>query len=154
MPVNKMMVFPLGVMIVVSLFAVVYSGLTYSDTLPEQTNFGNITFNDTSSDQTATGGTDTGIVSIDFWTVFTAIIILGGSIAIGIASGIAAFGFHLSERAQSLIFNSSLFLGLWVSLSVIILDIIFGSTVLMIGYIGLSIMYMVGLGMGLGEVDN
>ena len=53
-----------------------------------------------------------------------------------------------------MIFNSSLFLGLWVSLSVIILDIIFGSTVLMIGYIGLSIMYMVGLGMGLGEVDN
>jgi len=139
---NKMMLFPLGFMFLLSVYAVMHTGATFEGTT------GNY-----SSQEIEIGGEpgdiyieEAGSYSFDIWDIGGAYIILAAAISVGILAGVKVLGSGLSTMSQSLIFNGILFIGLWACLSIVASDFFFSGTIFLIIWVCLTSIYTIGMG--------
>lgn len=146
---NKLLMFPLAFMFILTIYATVYSG-TYSGT-------------GHSADYTNQSGTEiqgeSGTVEIpnadtqDFniWDSGAgyAMVILVAAIAIGIVAGIKILGSGLSDMSQGMIFNGILFLGLWSCLTIVSSAFLFYTEIVTILWMFITMIYIIGLGIHL-----
>jgi hypothetical protein len=143
---NKLLIFPMGFMFVLTLFSLLYVGGTYtadSQNYSSQQGFqtdnktGYVTI-PTAKQQTFNISTATGIM-----------LILTIAIAIGIVAGIKVLGSGLSDPSQSMIFNGILFGGLWACLSIVSSQFLFDTMPATMLWMTLTIVYIIGMGIHL-----
>ena len=145
---NKMMLIPLGIMLVLTMFVAIYTG---------QMTTGTGTTEDYSNSSGIDTGEGTGYVDIpsggshtfNIWSTEGVVAILITAIAVGIIAGIKVLGSGLSDMSQSLIFNGVLFGGLWACLSIVSSTIFFINPITEIFWVFLTISYIVGMGIHL-----
>lgn len=133
---NKMLIFPMTIMLILTIYIAVATLTEYSSDMPD--------FEDIVG-----GGT-----SINIWELGGAVVILLVSVSISIACGIGTFMVDLSENAQKIIFNMSLFGGLWASLTMIANDFFFHTLILTLIWLGLTMIYVVGIGFQIQGVEG
>ena len=81
----------------------------------------------------------------NIWLVTGAIVIIVAAIAIGIVSGIQFLGSGLSIKAQSLLITSFIYLGLWGCLTIVVSSIMFDNILSTAAWLGLTVMFALGL---------
>lgn len=140
---NKLLIFPLGIMFMLTVYAVAYTGDTATGNSENFSDASHIGVN---------GTADFGEVNIqketfNIWGATGAMVILIASIGVGIVAGIKLLGSGLSDTAQTLIYQSILFLGLWACLSVMTSQIMFAESIITFVWVGLTIMFIIGLGL-------
>lgn len=146
-PLNKLMIFPLAFMFILSVYAMVDTGLTYQGASQNYSDSDQFEINETGSSKTgAVKIPRAGTQTFDLWDGSYAIAIILAAISIGIVAGIKVLGSGLNELAQSLIFNSVLFLGLWACVSAISGDYLFDNAFMTMFWIGITVTYVIGLG--------
>lgn len=142
---NKMMIFPLGFMLILTLFSALYSSGSYIGSSEDYSNVTGISVDDANRTvQIPNAGSKT----FNIWTsgLGYAMVILYAAIATGTIAGIKFLGSGLSDLSQSIIFNSILFLGLWAVLSVASSHYMFDSSVTIFIWVGMTTVYIVGMG--------
>ena len=142
---NKLLIFPMAFMFLLTIFATVYTGIYYSGQTGDYSNqSGTEIQGETGTVEIPNAGTKT----YNIWQSGTgyAMVILIGAVAIGIIAGIKILGSGLSDPSQSMIFNGILFLGLWACLTVISSQFLFDTSIAIILWISLTMIYVVGLG--------
>jgi hypothetical protein len=148
---NKLLIFPLAFMFILTLFSAIYSSETYTGYSAEY-----------SPDEIIMINNDTGEVNIpsaqpqsfDMWETTGAMVIIVAAIAVGIVAGITVLGSGISERAQSLIYNGILFLGLWSCLTIISSRFFLGSLIPTMFWISLTVIYLIGFGLHTSNADS
>ena len=139
---NKLMLFPLLILTVISIYAFVGGGNVTGGGAYANTS-GDITVNgSTSSYDSGTGG----LFSFDLFSGDGLLIVLIALVAVGILLGIGLFGSGLSDFSQNLVIKSVAFFGLWSAL------VLFSSSIITDGtgiygvliYFGLTLLYGVG----------
>jgi hypothetical protein len=144
-PVNKLLVFPLAFMFLLTIYSVVDTGshgTGYSEDYKNSTGL---------KTDSKTGYVDVpnaGSKSFSIWdnNAGASMVIFIAAIAIGVIAGIKILGSGLSGLSQSMIFNSVLFLGLWACLSVIAGVYLFSQEMTGILWVGLTTVYIIGMG--------
>jgi hypothetical protein len=143
---NKLLIFPMSFMFLLTIFSTVYTGVYYSGQSSDYSSqSGTEIQGETGTVEIPSGGIET----YNIWESGTgyAMIILIGAITVGIIAGIKILGSGLSDPSQSMIFNGILFLGLWACLTVISSQFLFDSAIAIILWISLTMIYVIGLGM-------
>jgi hypothetical protein len=131
---NKLMIIPLGFMLILTIITVSYTGATYINSI----------------NNTTIPGADP--QSFDIWGLQGALIILIAAIAVGTVAGISILGSGLSDTSQKMIFNSVLYVGLWAVLTVVTSTLVFGSgIVFLLLYVVFTIMFVIGFA---GEINS
>jgi hypothetical protein len=145
---NKMMLIPLGFMLVLTMFAAIYTGNmeTATGTTDDYSNSSGI---DTSEGSGYVDIPSGGSHTFNLWSTEGVIAILITAIAVGIVAGIKVLGSGLSDMSQSLIFNGVLFGGLWACLSIVSSTIFFINPITEIFWVFLTISYIIGMGIHL-----
>jgi len=141
---NKLLIFPIGFMFLLTMYAVVYTGSTYSgDTENYQSQNGTIVQGESGSVYIPNAGSK----SFDIWDSLagSAMVIIAGALAVGVISGIRILGSGLSEMSQSLVFNAIIFLGIWACLTVFAQDFLFDSIMTKLLWVALTLIYCIGL---------
>jgi len=83
--------------------------------------------------------------TLNIWSINGVLIILGIALAAGMVAGITVLGSGVSGFAESLIFSSILYLGLWGCLTIISSSFFFNNgPLVMIIWVGLTMLYVVG----------
>lgn len=139
---NKLMTFPLLILVIVTVYAFLGGGNVTGGGAYVNTS-GDITVNGTTS--TFDGGTG-GIFSFDLFTGDGLLVVLLVLVAAAILLGISVFGSGLSEFSQNLVLKSVGFFGLWAALVLFSSSIITNGTGIygVLIYFGLTLMYGVG----------
>lgn len=150
---NKLLIIPLAVMLLLSVFVIMYSAEPETYDYETDTYTTNITINDTTSTIEVPKAGDMSINLLGGGLI----IFLGLVIAVATISGFSVFGSGLSVFSQRLIFLSAIFLGLWGALSYISYSYItdagtFG-TILWLGLTFIYILGFTGILMGGGGDD-
>ena len=154
---NKLMIMPLAFMFLLTIFAMMYTGNTYTDTTEDYSKTGELTINATEDDAGEIEIPGAGEQELNVWDnedMIGAMIIIGIAIAVGIVAGVTVLGSGLKEFSQTLIFNSILFMGLWAVLTVIASAYMFATSIATVFWFSLTTIYMIGLGIhmsGTGE---
>lgn len=130
---NKILLFPLTFMFVLMVFAMLYSEQSYNQYVLSPGSNNVVNFN------------------IDSMTTITGILVL--AITAGAAVGFNILGSGLTTYSQKLIFNSILYGGIWVALTINSSLIIFSDSYHITGllWLALSIVYLLGMGV---EINN
>lgn len=142
---NKLLMFPLAFMFLLSVFTFAYTGITLKGSSQDYSDQGGVTV------QNESGSVDipqAGSHEYNIWESDSigALVILLSAIAIGIVAGITVLGSGLKEFSQSLIFQSILFLGLWACLTVITSYFMFQNEITSIFWISLTTIFVMGFG--------
>jgi hypothetical protein len=90
----------------------------------------------------------------NIWLIGGALTIIGIAIAVGIVSGISVLGSGASVYSQKLLVISVLYIGLWASLTVITATLMFDELLTKITWIGLTMVFMLGLATLITEGDE
>jgi len=146
---NKLLIFPIGFMFLLTIYAVVYTGTTYSGSTDSYTDQnGTIVQGETGTVFIPNAGSK----NFDIWDNLAgaAMVVIAGALAVGTISGIRILGSGLSEMSQSLIFKAIIFLGLWACLTVFAQDFLFDSILTKLLWVTLTLIYCIGLGTHLG----
>lgn len=140
---NKLILFPLAFMFLLTLYSSVYGGSSSLGATEDYSHFNGITINgETSNVSTPLAGSQ----EFSIWDIQGAIVILIIAIAIGIVFGFNILDSGFSPESQRYIVISILFMGLWVSLTVMSKNYLFDSNMTMMLWIGLTISYVIGIG--------
>jgi hypothetical protein len=142
---NKLLLIPLALMVITTMISFADSGATYESVLDDR------------NPETITIGNETTTINIpnaeeqsfSIWESTGLVALLIIAIAVGTVAGVNILGSGLSDTSQMLLFNSTLFLGAWATLTVFSSNILFGSgeTIMFIFWIVLTIVYVIGLGL-------
>jgi hypothetical protein len=140
---NKLLVFPLTFMFLLTIFSLLYiGGRPYGDS-PDYS----------SPDETNITGSEagSGTVQLPDASSHKITLLAGGvllliaiAITVGIISGFHILGSGFSATSQSMIINAILFMGLWAVLAVIASDIIFQGFIAVILWMIITVMYVIG----------
>lgn len=144
---NKIMMFPMLFMFLLTAYAVVASGETYESVTDDWSETGEITHNTTVGDDTGfviIPEGDSGLINVWFTGAVLALLLI--AIAVAIIAGMKVLGTGLNAFSQTTLFNSILFLGLWTGLTVVSASFFFDTPILTMVWISLTTMYAVGLG--------
>lgn len=141
---NKLLVFPLAMMFLLTMFAFSYIGGTYG--IGNSENYSSSTGINTTEGSGTVDIPRAGTQTFTIWSSAAAMVILIAAIAVGIIAGIKVLGSGLNDTSQKMIFNSVLFLGLWACLSAVSSNFLFGLTIITFLWVGLTIMYVIGVG--------
>lgn len=139
---NKLLVFPLVIMFIVSIILYAQAAVTPEGITDDYNETSGINIdgdNRTISQPTA------GPQTLNIWTTTAAVLIIISAIAIGIASGIQALGSGLSETSQKYIMVGFIYLGLWACLTVITSTMLFETTLTTVIWFGITMIFMLGL---------
>jgi hypothetical protein len=145
---NKLLIFPLAVMFLLTIFSVIYTGEQYVGSSPDLNNNSGIII------QNETGTVDVpGADPMEFniWETTGALVILAAAIAVGIVAGFKILGSGFNEFSQSLMFNAILFLGLWAVLTIVSADLMFDTAMITLLWVGLTMTYIIGMGVHLAN---
>lgn len=145
---NKLFVLPLAFMFLVSIFVFLSTAVEPTGTNPDFTDSGEIRINETGTDSTGkinipSGGSQT----FNLWAVGGMMILLIAAIALGTVASIGIFGSGLGSLGQNLIFQSTLFLGMWSCLTIISAELMFDNVIMTLIYMVMTLMFIVGFGM-------
>ena len=139
---NKLLMFPLAVMFMVSMFIFVSLAVSPVTETGNYSNTSGIIIDDKEHYIDSDSGKSQ---SIELWAVGAFLILLGIALAAGIVSGISFVGSGLTDTSQKMIFLSIMFLGLWGALTVISTTIFFDNIVMTVIWLNLSFTFVVGL---------
>lgn len=141
---NKLLMFPMGFMFVLSIVAVITTNATFlsdpTEDYEHQT--GTIIQGDTGNITVPNAGSHT----FNMWLATGAMVILVIAISVGIIAGLNILGSGLSPVSQTMIFNATLYGGLWACLSVVSRDYLFTTTILTLLWISITVIYILGIG--------
>ena len=147
---NKMIMFPMALMLLLSVFAMIYTSTTYA---PDSTeDFSNIS-TDVDGDPTYVEIPDAGSYTFDIWGNSGFLLILAAAITVGILAGINVLGSGLSDTSQKMLFDSVLFGGIWACLSVASIDFMFVNAYTSILWLVLTMIYIIGVGSHMTQAD-
>lgn len=152
---NKLMLFPLGFMFILTIISSVYTSHTYLGSSTDMTVDGNLTITEDGAEKTGSvdiPGSES--QSFDMWGSTGAMLIIVAAIAVGILAGIQIVGSGLGEHAQALVFDGVLYFGLWACLTIIARDMLFAATITSILWITLTTTFVIGLGSHMGRADG
>jgi len=136
LPMAKLLLFPITVLMLLSIFSVVYTGETYQSSIPDEAG------NNRSSWQ---ANMESGNSAYDFWQIAGFIGILIAALAIGIAFGFKFVGSGFNDESQRMVFIAIMLMGLWAGLSLVGKDMLFNSIFTIILYVALTLMYVIGV---------
>ena len=139
---NKLLMFPLAVMFMVSMFIFVSLAVSPVTETGNYSNTSGIIIDDEEHYIDSDSGKSQ---SIELWAVGAFLILLGIALAAGIVSGISFVGSGLTDTSQKMIFLSIMFLGLWGALTVISTTIFFDNIIMTVIWLNLSFTFVVGL---------
>ena len=148
---NKLLLFPLAFMFIITIFSSISLGETYLGSSGNYSSTDEITVGNESGSVDIPGA---GEHEFDIWDSLGVIVILNVAIVIGIVAGIHILGSGITNFSQSLIFNAILFLGLWACLSVTSGMYFFTDTIAMLLWIGLTMTYVIGLSLHLNKAGD
>lgn len=137
---NKLLIIPLTFMLITTIIGMLYD--PNFDFLTSQTAVGNSTIGGNNTTVNVPGS---GTFSINIDSSAAIMAIMACAIGVGVIAGFSLFGSGLSDTSQTILFNSVIFLGLWGVLSLFASNLIFVDTVLTVLWIGLTIIYLIGL---------
>ena len=148
---NKLLLFPLTVLFLMSIFTAVFTETFYSADSP-----------DYSSDENITVGGETGSVDIpnagshtyNMWGLGGAVVILTVALTVGILAGIHVIGSGLSDTSQKMMVSGIMFGGLWACLTVISGTTFFSTTTSQLCWFGLTFVYVLGFGLHMTTGDT
>lgn len=148
---NKLVMLPLGIMLLLTIYASVYTGEEY---VTDSVDLGTV-------DEMQINGTPTGQIELpgdseefNMWGLEGAFIILIIAIALGIAAGIRVLGSGLSDEAGHIIFASTVYLGLWGVLTIVVTDFMFGTLLISMLWLILTIIYVIGVTMDINGTGD
>jgi hypothetical protein len=134
---NKLLVFPLAFLLLVTLFLTLYSGKL-------DDSGGTIHANSTGSYINTPGG---GQHNFNIWNSPTAALgIIIAAILLGGVTSIHFLGSGLGEFGNKLVFDSIMFLGIWGALTLMTFQVVFSTLMFSILWMLLTFIYVVGLG--------
>lgn len=140
---NKILMFPLAIMLLLTIFSVLYTGEEYITDTIDMSEIDSMQLNGTD-----TGGADLTVgesQEFDMWGLEGALLILIIAIAIGTVAGIKVLGSGLSDESVHILFSSTVFLGLWGVLSIVSIDFMFSVIYTVMLWLVLTIMYVIGV---------
>lgn len=148
---NKLLVFPLAFMFIITIFSLVYVGGTYSS---DTNNYSEQTGIEVPKE--GSGSTNATVKipqakqqTFDISTAQGIMLILTVAVAVGIIAGIKILGSGLSDISQSMIFTGLLFGGLWACLSIVSATFLFDTIITLMLWSIITIMYIIGMGIHL-----
>lgn len=145
---NKMMIIPLAIMLILTIFAFTYSGTQKVYDVSDEdipVSGGNLSVNNTTTEVEVPGII---LKEVDIWGVGI-IIFLTVAISVGVLLGLGILGSGFSVFSQKLVFSAILFIGLWGVLSVVCEPLIMSEGMGSFGtlsWIGLTFTYVLGFG--------
>lgn len=140
MPMNKLILFPLTLMFILTAFAFIYNGDTLTSSISE--NEYNMSINGTNATVDIPIGD---MYTFDIWGATGVMVILVAALFLGVLTGIRILGSGLSDYSQKLIFMSTVYLGLWAVLTVATSSYIFGGIFGTMFWLAITFMYVVGI---------
>lgn len=145
---NKMMLIPLGFMLILTMFAAMYTGNMSSGTgtTDDYSNSSGINTTEGSGYVDVPSG---GSHTFNIFSTEGVIAILIAAIAVTIVAGIKVLGSGLNDMSQNLIFNGILFGGLWACLTIISSTMLFGYVYTELLWVFLTVTYIIGMGIHL-----
>lgn len=148
MEMNKLVIFPLALMFLICVIIFMKASIEPLGTNPDQSGSGDkIYINGTNSASGNVSIPHAGSYSFNIWGASGLMGIMLIAIGVGIVAGISVLGTGLSDTAQGMIFTSIFFIGLWVALTVISSTIMLDNMFTQVIWIGITLVYFVGLGM-------
>lgn len=149
---NKLLIFPLAFMLLLTIFSMVYAGAVYSpDSTPDYSTIDGIEIN---GSPTSVEIPEAGSYTFDIWDTTGFLLILTAAIAIGILAGINFLGSGLSETSQKMLFDSVLFGGVWGCLSIVSSDFMFSIAYTALLWLCLTLIYIIGVGMHMTQSEG
>jgi hypothetical protein len=148
---NKLLLFPLAMLFILSLFVFLESAVQPSGTSDDYTNTSGITIDE---DERYVEIPSAEPQTFNIWGTSGPVVIVIAAIAVGIISGISFLGSGLSPLSQSMIFNSIVFFGIWTCLTVVSASLMFENIVMIIIWLCLTMMFMLGLSIHLTGDDE
>jgi len=139
---NKLLMFPFAILFLLTLFALIYTGVSFSSSTEDISANFNGSYKIAATHQSYSG-----------FSMNSLILILLAGLAVATIAGFNLFGSGLSTTAQKIIFNSVIFGGIWAILSVITGQLMFNDPVGIIFYFWmiLTILYIIGITV---QIDN
>lgn len=131
---NKLLMFPLFFLLVLSMYSIAGDAQTFSGESPEL------------PDDVTVDIPEADTQEFNIWENTYAIAIIIAAIAVGILAGIRIFSSGLSDQAQSLLFNTILFMSLWACLSAVSFKFMFQNPYTVTLWILITTIYTIGLG--------
>lgn len=126
---NKLMIFPMSFMFLLTAFAVISTGIHYT------------------ADYSYTTPSGTSTENFDIWSIgIGAGIVLTAALAAAIIMGFNFFGTGFNSTSQVMTFNAILYGGLWAGLSVVSAIFLLSEIVISLLWIILTFLYVIGLG--------
>ena len=148
---NKMLLFPMALMLLLSVYGMIYTGYTYT---PEPTqNYSSIDGVDINGTPSSVEIPEAGSYTFDIWDNSGFLLILTAAIAIGVVAGVNFLGSGLSDTSQKMLFDSVLFGGIWACLSVASVDFMFVNTYTSLLWLILTMVYIIGVGSHMTQAD-
>jgi hypothetical protein len=142
---NKLLVFPLALMFLISVIIFMETSIEPLGTSPDMSSGDKIYINGSQTENANVTIPKAGTFSFNIWdNGLMAIMLI--AIGVGIVAGIGILGSGLSDTAQGMIFASIFFIGLWVGLTVISSTIMLENMFTQVIWVGITLVYFVGLG--------
>jgi len=155
--VNKLLLFPLGFMLILSLFNATLADYFPSSQTNDYSNQSGTIVTGSGSGSDVAGkvklpyGTSQ---SFNIWSTQGAIIIITICLAVGILAGITVLGSGLKEFSIKLIFYGIFYLGIWAVLSFSASTFLFNINMMLYFWVALTLMYVMGVGIQLNTVES
>jgi hypothetical protein len=153
-PTNKLLIFPLAIMYIASIFIFVEASVAPSGDTKDFSTSNGITINGSTITDGGVLLRDAESHHFDVWGLEGMIVILLLAISVGVVAGISIIGSGLSGSAQKMVFVSILFFGIWTVLTVVTSSMMFDNIVTQILWLGMTMLFTVGLGMELTSSDG
>jgi hypothetical protein len=151
MRMNKLLVFPLALMYLISIFVFINISVNPSGS---STDFRDISGISIDNQNRNVSVDDAEPKTFNIWNASGIMFILLTAIALGVVAGIGFLGSGLSDTAQGMIFSSILFLGIWTCLTIVTSTLFFDNMITDVMYMGITMMFILGLGIHLSGGDE
>jgi hypothetical protein len=142
---NKMLIFPLGIMFLLTLMVSLTTSIHPIGSSDDYTNQSGINITGSDKEQGSVQIPRAGSQTFDIWGPTGIMVIMIIAISIGIIGGIHILGSGLSSESQMMIFNAIFFLGLWACLTIVSGTVFFANFITIMLWFAITMMFVVGL---------
>ena len=139
---NKLLVFPIGIMFFISMFLLASASVAPETSSEDYSDVSGISI-DGNNRTVLIPAAETQTLNI--WLITGALIVVVAGIAVGIVAGITVLGSGVSVLSQKIIVVSFIYLGIWGCLTVITATIMLSDSILTLIWFALSFIFSLGL---------
>jgi len=144
---NKMLIFPLALMFLISVLIFMQTAVAPLGSSPDQSGSGDkIYINGSVTEDVNVTIPKAGTNTINIWGAEGLMAYMLIAIGIGIVAGIHVLGSGITTKSQEMIFIAVFFIGLWIALTIISATLMYDNLFTSIIWIGITLVYFVGLG--------